>query len=576
MKTFRTVLVIGAGLFVSLNLLHAQLSVQSTGATPDSIVQLTADAQGLPLVPPEDLPPCGTFWMMTPDGLLAPMPCPPLDTSLPTYAITPDGQFLVDGTGGHVSLTSTSSGMQATTAMVETALTAQATTLVNLITQEQTADSNQQMQADDLTPPGDGGTNSYTTNNYTYTPPDYGSNLWIAQWSMDSGSVTGMASNTLAGVEYEIQTNSDLTTTNWASTGLFIYGSDTTNWTALPAMWPDATTNCFFRLRSWASTDGSGLPDWWELQNFGTTGIDGNAQDAAGDGWTIYQKFQMGLNPNTFCTPPAPQGLTASFNTDSTATVNWQQSSGPVTGYTIQRNYYADFGTYSDQSQTFNVSAGTATIHDTTSFTQPDSLSYEGLTVFVSYKMQAHYAGGDSPWSGTVWLEPTLPGVASGASIISLAVGPQGSACLAAKNLPAGTTALRVTRVDEFTGTSSVSWDIPLSASTNGLYQIPADAEGGPVNGNGRAFYNWFGQPVDASGQGTAGAVQLTWSGGFSLSEGSWMVPPYFDGRTQLKQNLIFLLRAASEDSPFVVNLPASGGGYETIPPITPTPAFSI
>ena len=44
-------------------------------------------------------------------------------------------------------------------------------------------------------------------------------------------------------------------------------------------------TNLFIRLRSWAD-DGSGLPIWWQLQYFGTTGVDpyGNP---AGDGWRL-------------------------------------------------------------------------------------------------------------------------------------------------------------------------------------------------------------------------------------------------------------------------------------------------
>lgn len=66
---------------------------------PDTIVQLTAEAQGLALVPPDQVPFFGTFWMVMPGSgaSLAPLPCPPPDPSLPTYAMAP-GQFLVDGT----------------------------------------------------------------------------------------------------------------------------------------------------------------------------------------------------------------------------------------------------------------------------------------------------------------------------------------------------------------------------------------------------------------------------------------------------------------------------------------------
>jgi hypothetical protein len=71
-------------------------------APPDTLVSAIAQEAGLPLVSPEALPPHGTFWMFydTFPIALAPLPCPPLDHSLPAYAITDSGrQFLVDATG---------------------------------------------------------------------------------------------------------------------------------------------------------------------------------------------------------------------------------------------------------------------------------------------------------------------------------------------------------------------------------------------------------------------------------------------------------------------------------------------
>ena len=112
---------------------HAQETatpVQS--ATPDSIVQLTAQSQGLNLVSPDDLPEYGTFWMVTTDGLTAPMPCPPQDPSLPVYAIT-NGQFIVDATDGKV----TTEGQQS----VADAVAALAGDVEDLINQVQTPPS---------------------------------------------------------------------------------------------------------------------------------------------------------------------------------------------------------------------------------------------------------------------------------------------------------------------------------------------------------------------------------------------------------------------------------------------------
>jgi hypothetical protein len=67
MKTFLTGIIISGGLTASLHLLHAQgtaTAIQST--QPDSIVQLTADAQGLAQVSPLNLPRAGTFWVIVP------------------------------------------------------------------------------------------------------------------------------------------------------------------------------------------------------------------------------------------------------------------------------------------------------------------------------------------------------------------------------------------------------------------------------------------------------------------------------------------------------------------------------
>jgi hypothetical protein len=112
-------------------------------------VQLTAEAQGLPLVPPEQVPFCGTFWMVTSGslGVAVPLPCPPIDPTLPVFQIS-DGIFLVDGTVGSPVVVSTPRmrrlAMASNTGTtVEAALAAQADAIVNLITQIQTASANQ-------------------------------------------------------------------------------------------------------------------------------------------------------------------------------------------------------------------------------------------------------------------------------------------------------------------------------------------------------------------------------------------------------------------------------------------------
>ena len=79
----------------------------------------------------------------------------------------------------------------------------------------------------------------------------------------------------------------------------------------------------------------------------------------SGDGWTILQAYQNNWNPFQWQTPPAPQGLTVSYNSVSgAATLNWQPSPGPVTGYTVEKDEW-------NPTSSFDIPASTHTFHDT-------------------------------------------------------------------------------------------------------------------------------------------------------------------------------------------------------------------
>lgn len=94
----------------------------SVSTAPDSIVQMTAEADGLSLASAE--PVSGTFWIVSPEGITAPMPFLPLsDQGLPTFAITND-VFLVDATAGEVNMqwlraTSTTAALETMAVQVE-------------------------------------------------------------------------------------------------------------------------------------------------------------------------------------------------------------------------------------------------------------------------------------------------------------------------------------------------------------------------------------------------------------------------------------------------------------------------
>ena len=246
-----------------------------------------------------------------------------------------------------------------------------------------------------LSPPGDGGSGSGSGGGgaSNYSIPDYGTNLWIAQVALSSGYLTGIASNTLADIRYEIQSRTDLLQTNWASQG-FIWGSETSNWTPLNPLVVSLTNNLFIRLRSWASSDGSGLPDWWELQYFGTTGIDPNAS-AAGDGYSNLQKFQMGVNPTNYYNPNAPPNFFGCADaTGTNVVIEWSPAPGPVVSYVIQRGVY-DYtaGDYDYSTITLNSNA-------------VFYIDAGALSSYNDYILQAVYAGGSSTATESCYPDP--------------------------------------------------------------------------------------------------------------------------------------------------------------------------
>lgn len=209
----------------------------------------------------------------------------------------------------------------------------------------------------------------------------------------------------------------------------------------------------------------------------------------------------------------------------------------------------------------FNFSTSTSSFGDTITDNSDYYLDWGlGPEIIVQYQVQAHYGSlGDSPWSNPVLLEPnytSTPSIAADLPV-SVVAGPQGSAYLVASALPAGTVKLVVTRVDYYAvelGDYSLNTnlEISISALTNGLFLLPSSLTTPAIDSYGLADYEWHVQTVDANNNPSESAILAY--GNEYLDQNyklNWIVPPYFDGRTQLKQNLIFLLRAATVDFPF-------------------------
>jgi hypothetical protein len=408
MKTIG-VFFLAVGIIFSPNLLHAQTTLIGSlnndlapvqSVVPDSIVQATAEAQGLQAVAYADLPLFGTYWEVLPYGIMAPLPCPPIDQTLPIFSIT-DNIFLVDATGGQVTvnprqLRTMQLTQTATSDIVASALDAQATAIVNLINQVQTATANQQMRTMAMAmgvpmPGGDGGTNSYTPAGASFSIPDYGTNLWIAQVAVAAGYLTGIGTNTQADVQYEIQSRTNLMQTDWQSEG-FIFGSELTNWTPL-SVYQGNRVNLFIRLRSWIDSYDIGIPDWWQFQYFGTNGIDPNTS-AAGDGFSNLYKFQHGLNPTNYYNPNTPDGFFGAV-VGTNAFIYWNAETGAV-NYLIHRGIQDTNGNYAYTQ--FLVNSNATWFEDVGVITNANAQN-------DIYTMQAVFPGGNLSGTNTwqVW-----------------------------------------------------------------------------------------------------------------------------------------------------------------------------
>ena len=124
----KTILKLGLLTILTQLILPGRIQAQALDGTgsPDSIVQITAEAEGLTRLDPTTLPFFAScYWTVYPGTGPLPMPCLPQDLSVPIYEITP-GIYLVDQTGGSISVnvpqqaTATQATLQSATAAAVT------------------------------------------------------------------------------------------------------------------------------------------------------------------------------------------------------------------------------------------------------------------------------------------------------------------------------------------------------------------------------------------------------------------------------------------------------------------------
>jgi|GEM_PF-6135483 len=319
MRLLGRVILFGAGLLCSIQLVHAQAILSTsfvgegtplTTAPPDSIVQLVAESQGLAPIDPADLPAIGTYWWVVPCGTAIPMPCPPYDQILPIYKIA-DGQFLVDQTGGQVAVIPHRRLRQTATLSpaiaVADAVTAETESIVALIDQIQTEDDNRQLGTMamslgvDLPSFGDGGGTGDGGLSPAYTGGTWiDTNALYLQITNHSGGWAYLNLCKATNQVYAILTTTNLATPSagWqVETELFPI-DDQTN------ILPFAVSNLdpqhlFIRAEDWTGKDsnGDGIPDWWAWKYFGNLNQSTNS-DYDGDGTNILTEYLNGVDPN--------------------------------------------------------------------------------------------------------------------------------------------------------------------------------------------------------------------------------------------------------------------------------------
>src|SRR6202044_2559116 len=117
------------------------------------------------------------------------------------------------------------------------------------------------MGMDGLAPPGSGGTNIFLPS-HSFLPFDPGNNLWIAQEIVSNGGFSGILSNTIPGVEYQLLSMNSLNANQWIYQGAPILAYTNMAPWSLPF---DPTTNFFLNALSFQDDTGTGIPDWWWL-----------------------------------------------------------------------------------------------------------------------------------------------------------------------------------------------------------------------------------------------------------------------------------------------------------------------
>jgi alpha-tubulin suppressor-like RCC1 family protein len=276
------------------------------------------------------------------------------------------------------------------------------------------------------------------------------------------------------------------------------------------------------------SSDGSGLPDWWELMYFHHLGLNPSA-DPVGDGWTLLQDYEQGLNPTNFITPPAITGVTVTqTNVMGDIILTWNAETPTPLNYAIYRiDYNYTNWQYGTAQEIGEVASNVTTFTDTGSVPGGDDNSI--------YEVDGIYGGGTSPFSAESYVNSELPGTLSDNLPFTAALtrNETGRWQIMFSGLPQG---LHTIQLSWRSNSGSTTQDISVSNLVNGVYSISDSAV---VNDLGTTLY--------AQGVGPDSLLGQQIYVGYLPDDA-----PYFvNGSQHLKQNLSFVIRGASLNTPW-------------------------
>ncbi len=288
-------------------------------------------------------------------------------------------------------------------------------------------------------------------------------------------------------------------------------------------------------------SDQDGLPDAYEilmthtdpdLPDTGNTGVGDGYKDPDGDGYSNLQEFYNGTDPLVADSSDGPQNVSLNYTSGNSGdvTLQWQRPSGDVINYLIFKLELIDSFYYWIPIAT-NTSSQ-LTYQDTSLSAASDSIGVQAV-----YANSA--SGINTPSAGVTMVS----GYTTPCAIVN---GPGGHRYMVISSTLTNLAAIHLTNyaytapypIDHYrylqpqTNFPNVLtngvFDISIGRFTNGIAQL-TDVEVPPF-----LFYEFY-----------ANAVSPTGKNG-DADNGYYYATPFLDATAQLKQNLNFLLRAAS------------------------------